>query len=133
MSTYALPYQNVWDEVVTYSQALGLLTQPGLDPHSDVPGYGTAAYGDLLVYGTAGGEVMGLLNGLRSQEVRSLRSFTSPPRGVSSIYEAVHASGVPLRAPRRLLAAINSLVPCSCSLPCGGSSGRTGGPRSAPA
>jgi hypothetical protein len=111
MTGYALPYQGVWDEVVTYPQAMRMLTSPGLEQTSQVPGYGNAAYGDLLVYVTAAGEVLGLLDGLRSQQIASVEAFVAPPRGVHSIYEAVHVSGIPLRYPRLLLAVLNSLAP----------------------
>lgn len=111
MSSHAVPYQNVWDEVVTYSRAIGLMTRPGLDPQSNVPGYGSASYGHLLVYGTVVGEVAGLFQGLRSQQVGSVGLYTCPPSGVATIHEAVHASGLPLSAPRRLLALINSVAP----------------------
>lgn len=111
MTGYGLPYQSVWDEVVTYPQAMRMLTAPGLEQISDVPGYGRPAYGDLLVYVTTVGEVVGLLDGFRTQQIGWIGEYVAPPRGVHSIYEAVHVSGIPLRDPRVLLAALNSLAP----------------------
>lgn len=111
LTGYGLPYQSVWDEVVTYPQALNLFTTSGLHPYADVPGYGRTAYGDLLVYFTAGSELLGLMEGFRSQEVSSVQAFVSPPRGVATIYQAVHESGIPLRFPRLAFALINSLMP----------------------
>jgi hypothetical protein len=112
LTGYGLPYQGVWDEAVTYPQALQMLTVPGLKPAAiDVPGYGTASYGDLLVYLTAGGNLVGLLDGLRTNQVDSIREYVSPPQGVASIFQAVHPSGIPLLYPRLLLALINSLAP----------------------
>jgi hypothetical protein len=109
---YGLPYQGVWDEAVTYPQALQMLTVPGLKPAAiDVPGYGTASYGDLLVYLTAGGDVLGLLDAFRTNQVDSIQEFVSPPQGVASIFQAVHPSGIPLLYPRLLLALVNSLAP----------------------
>lgn len=111
LTGYALPYQNVWDEVVTYPQSLRMLVEPGLKTYSDVPGYGKVAYGDLVVYLTTIGETLGLLNGFRSQQVDSIDAYVSPPQGVNTIYEAVHTSGIPLRMPRLLFALLNSLAP----------------------
>jgi hypothetical protein len=111
MTSYGLPYSNVWDEVVTYSQAMKMLTEPGLDKISDVPGYGPNAYGDLLVYVTAAGETAGLLDAFRTDQVTTIAQYVSPPAGTHSIYEAVHPSGLPLRYPRLLLAFINSFAP----------------------
>jgi hypothetical protein len=111
MTGYGLPYSTVWDEVVTYPQAIRMLTVPGLKPYSDVPGYGKAAYGDLLVYITTFGEILGLADGFRTQQIASLDDYVSPPKGVNSIFEAVHTSGIPLQYPRRILAFINSFTP----------------------
>ena len=111
LTGYALPYQSVWDEVVTYPQSLHMLVEPGLKTYSDVPGYGKVAYGDLVVYLTTIGETLGLLNGFRTQQVDSIDAYVSPPQGVNTIYEAVHASGIPLRMPRLFFALINSLAP----------------------
>lgn len=111
MTGYGLPYQNVWDEVVTYPQAMRMLVEPGLKPYSDVPGYGKAAYGDFLTYITTGGEIVGFLNGMRTQVIDSVAEYVSPPAGVTSIDSAVHPSGIPLRYPRLLLSLINSLTP----------------------
>jgi len=111
LTGYALPYQTVWDEVVTYPQSLRMLVEPGLNPYSNVPGYGQVAYGDLLVYLTTFGEAVGLLNGFRTQQVDSIQGYVSPPQGVKTIYEAVHTSGIPLRIPRLLMALLNSLAP----------------------
>jgi hypothetical protein len=111
LTTYGLPYQSVWDEVVTYPQALRMLTVPGLEPVSNVPGYGTNSYGDLLVYITAAGQTLGLMDGFRTQRVNSFQEYVSPPRGVPSINGAVNESGIPLRYPRLILALINSLSP----------------------
>ena len=116
LTGHGLPYEGVWDEVVTYSQSMRMLTVPGLKPVSNVPGYGKTAYGDMLVYVTAAGEMMGLIEGLRTQQVTSVQEYVAPPAGVHSIYEAVHVSGIPLRAPRMLLAAINSLAPVALFL-----------------
>jgi len=116
LTGYGLPYQGMWDEVVTYPQAMRMLTVPGLKPISNVPGYGKTAYGDLLVYVTAAGEVIGLIDGLRTQKVASMEEYVAPPQGVHSIYEAVHVSGIPLRYPRLLLVAINSLAPLAIFL-----------------
>ena len=111
LTGYGLPYQSVWDEVVTYPQALDMLTTPGLRPYADVPGYGRNAYGDLMVYINAGAEVLGLMEGFRSQEISSVQEFVSPPRGVATVYQAVHEFGIPLRLPRLVFAFINSLMP----------------------
>jgi hypothetical protein len=111
MTAYGLPYSNVWDEVVTYSQAMKMLTEPGLDKISDVPGYGPNAYGDLLVYVAAVGETAGLLDAFRTDQVSTIEEYVSPPKGAQSIFEAVHPSGIPLRYPRLLLAFITSLAP----------------------
>jgi hypothetical protein len=111
LTGYGLPYQSVWDEPVTYPQALNMLTTPGLRPFAEVPGYGRTSYGDLPVYITAAVEVLGLMEGLRSQEVESAQAYVSPPRGVATIYQAVHESGIPLRYPRLAFALINSLLP----------------------
>ncbi len=109
---YGLPYQGVWDEAVTYPQALQMLTVSGLKPAAiDVPGYGTASYGDLLVYLTAGGDLVGLLDAFRTNHVDSIQEFVSPPQGVASIFQAVHPSGIPLLYPRLLLALLNSIAP----------------------
>lgn len=116
MTGYGLPYQTVWDEVVTYPQAMRMLTVPGLKPDSNVPGYGKAAYGDLLVYITAFGEVLGFVNGLRTQQVASIDDFVSPPLGVNSIIGAVHPSGIPIQYPRLILAFINSFAPVAIYL-----------------
>jgi len=110
LSSYALPYQAVWDEVVTYPAALSMLTQPGLKPASQVPGYGKTMYGDLLTYITTAGEVIGLMNGMRTQQVRSVKDFVSPPLGVPSINSAVHGSGIPLQYPRILFSFLNSFA-----------------------
>jgi len=110
LTRYGLPYQAVWDEVTTYTRALSLIGDSASDFAKPVPGYAGATYGDLLIYTTAVGEVAGLLSGLRSQQVASLDEFVAPPPGVGSIYEGVHASGLPLLYPRILLALINSLA-----------------------
>ena len=111
LTGYGLPYQSVWDEVVTYAQSLQMLTVPGLKPYAVVPGYGRNSYGDLLVYITTGAEVAGLLNGFRAQQVQSIDDYVSPPAGVSSVYGAVHESGLPLQFPRLAFAFLNSLAP----------------------
>ncbi len=111
LTGYGLPYQSVWDEPVTYGQALNMLTTPGLRPAAVVPGYGRASYGDLPVYITAAAEVVGLMEGLRSQEVTSVQEYVSPPSGVASIYQAVNETGLPLRFPRLFFALINSIAP----------------------
>jgi len=111
MTGYALPYQSVWDEVVTYPQAMRMLVEPGLKPGSFVSGYGKAAYGDLLTYVTAGGEVIGLINSLRTNKIDSIADYVAPPQGARSIHSAVHPSGIPLQYPRLLLSFINSLMP----------------------
>jgi hypothetical protein len=111
LTSYGLPYQSVWDEVVTYPQALSMLTTPGLKPVSNVSGYGSNSYGDLLVYITAAGQTLGLMDGFRTQRVNSFQEYVTPPRGVPSINSAVNESGIPLRYPRLILALINSLSP----------------------
>jgi len=111
LTGYALPYQAVWDEVVTYSRGLSLLAGPDTLPVESVPGYGSSSYGDLLIYTTAAGQTAGLLSGLRAGEVASLNGFLSPPAGVGSVFEAVHVSGIPLRSPRVLLVLMNSASP----------------------
>jgi hypothetical protein len=110
LSGYALPYQNVWDEVVAYTDALRLFTEPGMKPAPYVPAYGTSGYGDLLTYIAFAGEAAGYFSGLRSGEIHSVSEFISPPQG-TSIYEAVHPSGIPLLYPRLLILLINSLAP----------------------
>jgi hypothetical protein len=110
LAGYGLPYQAEWDEVITYTRALGMLS--GKTPMSvEVPGYGRASYGDLLVYTTTLGEVAGLLNGLRTQQVGWIGEFVMPAAGIGSIFEGVHESGIPLLYPRILLVLLNSLVP----------------------
>ncbi len=111
MTRHALPYQDVWDEVTIYKPAMRMLTTPGLKPEAEVPGYGKAGYGDLLAYVTAAGQVIGLLDGMRTRTVYSWRDYVSPPVGVPSIDQGVHVSGNPLRYPRLLFSAINSLMP----------------------
>ncbi len=111
LTSYGLPYQAVWDEVVTYTRALSLIADPRAAPVQSVPGYGLATYGELLIHTTAAGQVAGLLSGLRGQKVSSIADFAAPPKGVGSIYEGVHKSGLPLRSPRILLALINSAAP----------------------
>ena len=111
MTAYALPYQSVWDEVVTYTPAMKMLTTSGMKPFATVPGYGQAAYGDLVTYIAAGGELLGLLDGLRSGVVTSPQEYVSPPEGVKSIASAVNVSGLPLQVPRMLFAFLNSLAP----------------------
>ncbi len=111
LTGYGLPYQAVWDEPVTYGPAINMLTTPGLRPSADVPGYGRASYGDLPIYITAAAEVFGLMDGLRSQQVASVKEYVSPPQGVASIYQAVNETGLPLRMPRLFFALINSLTP----------------------
>jgi hypothetical protein len=110
LAGYALPYHNVWDEVVTYPAALQMFTEPGLKPVSYVPAYGASAYGDLLTYIAFAGDTIGYLNGMRAGEVHSVSDLVSPPPG-ASIYEAVHPSGIPLQFPRLLIILINSLAP----------------------
>lgn len=111
MTGYGLPYQGVWDEVVTYPQALRMFVEPGLKPAAYVPAYGYSSYGDLLTYITFAGETVGYFDGMRNGEVHSVSEFVSPPRGAVSIYEAVHPSGIPLRYPRLLIVLINCLAP----------------------
>jgi hypothetical protein len=111
LSGYGLPYQSVWDEPVTYSQAINMLTTPGLRPYANVPGYGQNSYGDLPVYITTAAEVFGLLEGLHSQTVDSLQAYVSTPPGVATTYQAVNESGLPLRIPRLVFSLINSLAP----------------------
>ncbi|HVN53270.1 MAG TPA: hypothetical protein VMT46_02985 [Anaerolineaceae bacterium] len=108
---FAAPYQGVWDEVVTYPQALNMLTTPGLKPGLDVPGYGVVSYGDLLVYLTAAGETAGLIDGFRTQQVTSIQGYVSPPAGARTIFDAVHPSGIPLIYPRMIFSILNSLAP----------------------
>jgi len=111
LTGFGLPYTAVSDEVITYTRALSLIAGPLSAPVASVPGYGRASYGQLLIHTAAAGQVAGLLGGLRSQQVSSIAEFTAPPAGVSSIYEGVHRSGLPLRSPRILLALINSTAP----------------------
>lgn len=111
LTGHDLPYQAVWDEVITYTRALGILAGKSLLTPEGVPGYGFASYGDLLVYTTTAGEVVGLLSSLRSGEVASIDEFVRPAPGLGSIFGGVNESGIPLRFPRLLLATINSLVP----------------------
>lgn len=111
MTYYALPYQTVWDEVVTYTPAMKMLTTPGMNPIATVPGYGSTSYGDLVTYIATGGELLGLFDGLRSGAVASLQEYVTPPQGVKSIVSAVNVSGLPLHIPRMLFALLNSLAP----------------------
>ncbi len=110
LTGFGLPYQSIWDEPVTYPQALNMLTTPGLRPYADVPGYGNTSYGDLPVYLTAAAEVLGLMDGFNSQQVDNVQAYVSPPHGVASIYQAVNESGLPLRIPRLAFALLNSLL-----------------------
>ncbi len=111
MTSYGLPYQSVWDEVVTYTPAMKMLTTPGMNPTASIPPYGSAAYGDLVTYIATGGELLGLFDGLRSGVVASVKEYVAPPQGVSSIVSAVNTSGLPLQVPRMLFALLNSLAP----------------------
>jgi hypothetical protein len=111
LSGYGLPYQSVWDEVVTYPRALELLSGRTILEAGSVPGYGRASYGDPLIYITAAGQIAGLFATLRTGRVLSINQFTSPAAGVASVFEAVHDSGAPLLYPRLLFALINSLTP----------------------
>lgn len=111
MTAYALPYQSVWDEVVTYTPAVNMLTTPGMKPSANVPGYGQASYGDLVTYIAASGELLGLFDGLRAGIVSSVQEYVAPPKGVKSIISAVNVSGLPLQIPRMLFALLNSLAP----------------------
>ena len=111
LSGYGLPYQAVWDEVVTYPRALELLSGTEILEDGAVPGYGRASYGDLVVYVTAAGQGLGLLSKLRTGAVSSVTGFSSPAEGVGSVFEAVHSSGAPLRYPRLLFALITSICP----------------------
>ena len=111
MTAYGLPYQSVWDEVITYTPALNMLTTPGMKPGALVPGYGYASYGDLITYVATGGELLGLFNGLRAGTVYSVQEYVAPPQGVRSTLSAVHVSGLPIQAPRLIFAFLNSLAP----------------------
>lgn len=111
MTRHGLPYANVWDEVVTYTQSLKMLQVPGLRPCAEVPGYGKSSYGDLVVYMATAADVVGLLDGLRTRRVGSMRDYLAPPAGVATVTQAVHASGIPLHYPRLLFTAVNALGP----------------------
>jgi len=111
LSGYGLPYQSVWDEVVTYPRALELISGKTILENGGMPGYGRASYGDLGVYVTAAGQVAGLLAKLRTGAVYSVGDFISPAAGVSTVFEAVHVSGAPLQYPRLLFSLITSVCP----------------------
>jgi len=111
LSGYGLPYQAVWDEVVTYPRALELLSGMEILEEGTIPGYGRASYGDLVTTVTAAGQVVGLFSKLRTGAVSSVVGFSSPAAGVGSVFEAVHGSGAPLQYPRILFALITSICP----------------------
>jgi hypothetical protein len=111
LSGYGLPYQSVWDEIVTYPRALELLSGKTILEAGSVPGYGRASYGDPLIFVTAAGQIAGLFATLRTGRVSSIDRFSSPAAGVATVFEAVHDSGAPLLYPRLLFALINSLTP----------------------
>jgi hypothetical protein len=111
LSGYGLPYQAVWDETVTYPRALELLSGRTILQSGAVPGYGRASYGDPLTYITAFGQAAGFFANMRTGRVTSMSSYSSPPDGVGTVFEAVHESGVPLQYPRLLFALIGSLCP----------------------
>lgn len=111
LSGYGLPYQSIWDEVVTYPRALELLSGQTILEEGMVPGYGRAMYGDPIVYVTAAGQAAGLFNMLRTGQLFSVARYVSPAEGVGSVFEAVHSSGAPLQYPRLLFALINSIAP----------------------
>jgi hypothetical protein len=110
-TSFGLPYEAMWDEVVTYPRSLQALVVSGKPPLQSVPGYGYAGYGDILVGITTASSVIGLLDSFRTQAVSSIAEYVSPPPGVSSVFQAVHYSGNPLRYPRLAFAFINSLAP----------------------
>jgi hypothetical protein len=111
LSGYGLPYQAVWDEVVTYSRALELISGETILENGTVPGFGRASYGDPITYVTAAGQAAGLFTALRTGQVSRIRDYALPADGVGTVFEAVHDSGAPLRYPRLLFALINSLTP----------------------
>jgi hypothetical protein len=110
-TSFGLPYEAMWDEVVTYPRSLQSLVISGKPSLEVVPGYGNAGYGDILVGITTASSVVGLLDSFRTQTVSSIAEYVSPPPGVSSVLQAVHHSGNPLRYPRLAFALINSLAP----------------------
>jgi hypothetical protein len=111
LSGYGLPYQSIWDEVVTYTRALELLSGKTILEAGEVPGFGRASYGDPVIYVTAAGQAAGLFAKLRTGQVSDLNHFSSPAKGVATVFEAVHDSGAPLQYPRLLFSLINSLAP----------------------
>ena len=110
-TSFGLPYEAMWDEVVTYPRSLQSLVVSGRPPLEAIPGYGNAGYGDILVGITTASSVVGLLDSFRTQTVSSIAEYVSPPPGVSSVLQAVHYSGNPLRYPRLAFAFLNSLAP----------------------
>ncbi len=44
---YGLPYNAMWDEVVTYSRSLHLMAPQDTPSVDTIPGYGTTGYGDI--------------------------------------------------------------------------------------
>ena len=110
-TSFGLPYEAMWDEVVTYPRSLQSLVVSGRVPLQSVPGYGYAGYGDILVGITTASSVVGVLDSFRTQTVSSIAEYVSPPSGVSSVLQAVHHSGNPLRYPRLAFAFLNSLAP----------------------
>jgi hypothetical protein len=111
LSEYGLPYQSVWDEVVTYSRALELLSGKTILQAGMVPGYGRVSYGDPLTFVTAAGQAAGLFATLRSGRVTGIESYSAPADGVGTVFEAVHESGIPLLYPRLLFALLGAICP----------------------
>jgi hypothetical protein len=111
LSGYGLPYQSVWDEVVTYTRALELLSGRTILQAGMVPGYGRVSYGDPLTFVTAAGQAAGLFATLRSGQVTGIESYSAPAAGVATVFEAVHESGIPLRYPRLVFALLGAVCP----------------------
>jgi hypothetical protein len=110
---YGLPYNAMWDEVVTYSRSLHLMAPQDTPSVDTIPGYGTTGYGDILTTLSTAGSFVGLLDTLRAQHEESLTQYVSPPTGVQSIFQAVHTSGNPLRYPRLAFVLVNLLAPAA--------------------
>jgi hypothetical protein len=110
-TSFGLPYEAMWDEVVTYPRSLQSLVVSGNPAPETVPGYGSAGYGDILEGITTASSVIGLLDSFRTQAVTSISEYVSPPAGVNAVTQAVHHSGNPLRYPRLAFALLNSLAP----------------------
>jgi len=111
LTGFALPYTGVWDEVVTYAPALARVGGDELVVDKNISVWGRAGYGELPIGLTTVAEVVGFIDGLRTQRVHSIEEFISPSPGVATIWEGVQASGIPLRYPRTVFAVLNSLGP----------------------